>query len=408
MTSSAPPSPPGPRPEVADTPPSGIMEVRTYGSGRPGLIPLWVGEGDLPTPAFICDAAARALAAGDTFYTWQRGLPELRQAIARYMARLHGRPFPAERFFVTIGGMHAAHVALRIAVGTGDEVLIPTPAWPNFLGAITVTGARPVAVPLDVGRDGWRLDLDRLRRAVTPRTRAIVVNSPANPTGWTATADDLRAILDLARAKGLWVIADEIYGRFVFDAPGGLAPSFHDVMHEEDRIFFVQTFSKNWAMTGWRLGWLEAPPALAPIVENVVHYSTSGVAPFLQRAAITALDEGEPFVAEQVARARRGRDLVTEGLRASGLVDLPPPPGAFYAFFRVAGIEDSRALALRLIDEANVGLAPGSAFGPGGPAHLRLCFARRAEDLEEAVRRLVAALQSIAAAGEGGHRRAAG
>ena len=383
------------RPEAQSAPESGIVEVANYARGREGVIPLYVGEGDLATPAFICDAAVRALKAGETFYTWQRGIPDLRQALARYHERLYRRPSDPERFFVTIGGMHAAQIAVRMVSGSGDEVLIPTPAWPNFAGAITAAGARVVPVPMTCTETGWHLDVGRLESAVTARTRAIVVNSPANPTGWTASLDDLRAILALARARGLWIVADEIYARFAYDPAltiGGRTPSFRDVMEEGDRVLFVQTFSKNWAMTGWRIGWLEAPRALGQTIENLIQYSTSGVPQVHQRAAIAALEEGEGFVESQVARAKQGRDLVCRGLAATGRVELPPPPGAFYAFLRVKGAADARALALRLVDEANVGLAPGTAFGTGGEGYLRLCFARRAEDLEEAVRRLSAVL----------------
>ncbi|HEX8663031.1 MAG TPA: pyridoxal phosphate-dependent aminotransferase [Beijerinckiaceae bacterium] len=383
------------RPEAENAPESGIVEVANYARGREGLIPLYVGEGDLPTPAFICDAAIRALRAGETFYTWQRGIPDLRQALARYHERLYGRPSDPERFFVTIGGMHAAQIAVRMVAGAGDEVLIPTPAWPNFAGAVTVAGARVVPVPMTCTEAGWRLDFDRLKGAVTARTRAIVVNSPANPTGWTASLDDLRAILALARARGLWIVADEIYARFAYDPKltvDGRTPSFRDVMEDGDRVLFVQTFSKNWAMTGWRIGWLEAPRALGQTIENLIQYSTSGVPQVHQRAAVAALEEGESFVADQIARARRGRDIVCAGLAATGRVVLPPPPGAFYAFLKVKGAADARALALRLVDEANVGLAPGSAFGAGGESYLRLCFARNHEHLEEAVRRLAAVL----------------
>jgi aspartate/methionine/tyrosine aminotransferase len=385
----------GVRPEAQFAPTSGIVDVFTYGRNREGLIPLWVGEGDMPTPAFICDAAARSLAVGETFYTYQRGIPELREAIARYHDRLYGGPSDSERFFVTSGGMHAAQLAVRLAAGTGEEVLIPTPAWPNFAGVVTVGGARPVSVPMVANESGWHLDLDRVAAAITPRTRAVVINSPANPTGWIASEPDLRRILDLARQFGLWIIADEIYGRFVYDtgpnAGGGRGPSFRDIMEPQDRVLFVQTFSKNWAMTGWRLGWLEAPVELGQMIENLIQYSSSGTPVFIQRAGVVALDQGETFLADQVARARRGREIVGR-LSETGRFALPSPAGAFYAFLRVIGAEDSRAVAVRLIDEANVGLAPGSAFGPGGEGHLRLCFARKAEDLEEAVQRLSRAI----------------
>ncbi|WP_375461635.1 pyridoxal phosphate-dependent aminotransferase [uncultured Enterovirga sp.] len=387
------------RPEAARAPTSGIVDVMSYARGRPGLIPLFVGEGDLPTPPFIMEAAHRALLAGETFYTYQRGIPELRAAIAAYLGRLYRTDVDPERIYVTVGGMHAAQIAIRIVAGTGDEVLIPTPSWPNFDGAVTVTGATPVSVPMQAGPDGWHLDLDRLASLVTPRTRAMVINSPANPTGWTAGREDLVAMLDLARRHGIWIIADEIYGRFTHDGPeGGLAPSFRDVMAEDDRIMFVQTFSKNWAMTGWRIGWLEAPVRLGPVIENLVQYSTSGVTSFIQRAAVTAIEEGEPFVEGQIARARQGRAIVCDGLRATNVVDLPAPPGAFYAFFRVEGRTDTTRLARDLIDTAQVGLAPGTAFGGGGEAHLRLCFLRDPVQLAEAVARLGRVLPGLAGA----------
>ncbi|MBS7735309.1 pyridoxal phosphate-dependent aminotransferase [Chelatococcus composti] len=380
------------RREAREAPASGIVDVVNHGRTRPGLIPLWVGEGDMPTPAFIAEAATRSLAAGETFYTWQRGIPELREALARYISRLYGKPYAAERFYVTGSGMQALQIAVRMLVGSGDEVVLPTPAWPNFEAAIGIAGAKAVPVPMQLSNAGWTLDLDRLAGAITPATRVICINSPANPTGWTATREELAAILALARRHGLWIIADEIYGRFVYDG-AERAPSFRDVMEDDDRIVFVQTFSKNWAMTGWRVGWLEAPPALGDVIENLIQYATSGVAVFIQRACVAALDHGEGFVAHQIARAKAGRDIVCRGLAATGRVRFAEPAGAFYLFFSVDGEDDTRRLAIRLVDEANVGLAPGSAFGAGGERFLRLCFARKAEDLEEAVARLARALR---------------
>ena len=383
------------RPEAASAPPSGIVGVSNYGRGRPGLIPLWVGEGDMPTPAFITEAATRSLAAGETFYTWQRGIPELREAIARYMTRVYGRPLDADRFHVTIGGMHALQIATRLAAGDGDEVLVPNPAWPNFTGAIKVAGGHPVDVPMALEGNGaqerWVLDVEEIEKAVTPRTKAIVINSPSNPSGWTASLADLEGVLALSRKHGLWIIADEIYGRFMLDG-AERAPSFHDIMAEDDKILFVQTFSKNWAMTGWRIGWIECHPSLSDTVENLIQYSSSGVATFVQRAGIAALDHGESFVQHQIARAKAGRDIVCNGLAATGRVFFARPTGAFYLYFGVKGETDSTALAKRLVDEANVGLAPGRAFGPHGEGFLRLCFARKAEDIEEATARLARAI----------------
>ena len=382
-------------PHMGEVAESGIVEVFNYGRDRQGLIPLWVGEGDSPTPDFIAEAARRSLARGETFYTHQRGIPDLRAAIARYMTGVHGAApgggaFEAGRFFVTIGGMHALQIAIRLVAGPGDEILTLAPAWPNFAGAIALVGARQILVPM-TGDDRWRLDLDRLAAAVTPATRAIVINSPGNPTGFTATRDELAAILGLARRHGLWIVADEIYGRIVYE--GTRAPSFHDVMDADDRILFVQTLSKNWAMTGWRIGWLEAPAALGDVIENLVQYTTSGVPVFVQRAAIAAIEGGEDFLAAQIARFRRSRDILCAGLAETGRVRFIRPEAAFYLFCAVDGETDTRRLALRLVDEAGLGVAPGSAFGAGGDGFLRLCFARSPDEIAEATRRFRAWLK---------------
>ncbi len=374
------------RREARLAPESGISAVAVYGRGREGLIPLWTGEGDMPTPAFISDAAAQGLRDGETFYTWQRGIPELREALARYHQRHFGRQFAAEEFLVTGGGMQAIQLALQATAGAGDEVIYLTPAWPNFPGAAGVAGARPVAVRLDLSDNGWSCDVGKIEAAITPRTRAIFLNSPSNPTGWTASMDELKAVLDLARRHGLWIIADEIYALFYY---GGVrAPSFMDFMEDEDRIVFVNTFSKNWAMTGWRMGWLRVHPSLQQTFENLIQYSTSGVAQFMQRGGVAALEHGDGFLASQIERARQARDLVCGILGETGRARVIAPQGAFYLFFSVDGIEDSRSAAFDIIDHANVGLAPGTAFGEGGEAFFRLCFHRRLDQLEEAATRL--------------------
>jgi len=383
------------RREAGAAPESGIVEAMNYGRDRPGLIPLWAGEGDLATPPFICEAATRSLAAGETFYTWQRGIPPLREALARYHTALYGRAFGPEEFYVTGSGMQAIQIVIGMLAGAGDEVLIPTPTWPNAAAATGIMGAHPVEVPMSFGNDGWSLDFDRLSASVTPRTRALFVVTPSNPTGWTATGEDLAALLALARRHGLWIIADETYARFWY-GEGPRAPSFNDVMDPKDRILFVNTFSKNWAMTGWRIGWIAANPALGQVIENMIQYSTSGVAQFMQRAAVTAIERGESFVTHLIERARRGRDIACDVLGRTGRCRFVPPQGAFYLFFKVDGETDTRRLVMRLIDEANVGLAPGTAFGAGGEKFVRLCFARNADQLEAAVSRLAAVISRAA------------
>jgi aspartate/methionine/tyrosine aminotransferase len=378
------------RPSMRAVASSGIVEVFNYGRGRQGLIPLWVGEGDLPTPSFISEAAKASLDRGETFYTYQRGVPELRAAIAAYMTRVYGSApgggaFSPENFFVTIGGMHAIELATRMIAGPGDEAIVPTPAWPNFVGALEISGARAAPVRLD-RTSRWSLDPDKLTKAVTPATKLIFFNSPANPTGFVATREEIAATLAIARRHGLWIIADEIYGRLTYD--GARAPSFHDVMAPDDKILFVQTLSKNWAMTGFRVGWLEAPSTLGDVIENLVQFTTSGVPVFTQRAATVALDEGEAFLAAQIDRCRRSRDILCQGLAATGRVRFAEPEAAFYLFCAVDGFDDSRALAMKLIDEAGVGAAPGGTFGPGGEGHLRLCFARDPDQIADAARRM--------------------
>jgi aspartate/methionine/tyrosine aminotransferase len=375
-------------PSARAVPESGIVAVFNYGRTREGLIALWAGEGDTPTPEPIRAAAKAALDAGQTFYTYQRGIPPLREAIAAYMSRLYGRPMPAEEFFVTCGGMQAIQMAVQLIVGPGDEVVVPAPAWPNFAGGTLSHGGSPRFVPMQFGAKGWTLDLDRLFDACTPRTRALFINTPSNPTGWTATADELHAILGFARQRGLWIIADEIYGRFHYD--GGLAPSFQTLREPGDRILFVQTFSKMWAMTGWRMGWLQAPAELGQAVENLIQYNTSGVASFLQPAGALALNEGEAIGREQIARATEGRRIVCSALEPFENVRFTWPAGAFYVLFGIEGETSSLETAMRLVDEANIGLAPGSAFGPEGEGFFRICYLRSPEGLQEAMARLTA------------------
>jgi aspartate/methionine/tyrosine aminotransferase len=371
---------------AGSSPVSGIEAAVDHGRGRPGLIPLWSGESDLPTPDFIAAAAVAGLQGGETFYTWQGGIPDLREALARYHGRHFGRPFEAKEFIATGGGMHAIQMCIDATAGAGDEAIYLTPAWPNFAAAAAIAGVRPVGVPLDFSVNGWSCDVGRVEDAVTERTKMIFVNSPSNPTGWTADPETLSAILDLARRKGLWIIADEIYALFHFG--GKRAASFLDIMREDDRILFVNTFSKNCAMTGWRIGWIKAHPSLGRIFENLVQYSTSGVAQFMQRGGIAALDQGDGFLAEQVKQAERARDTLCRVLGETGRVRFSVPPGAFYLFFAIDGLTDSTRAAFDLIDEAGVGLAPGTAFGADGQGFLRLCFHRRVDQVEEAAGRI--------------------
>ncbi|OWO96731.1 aspartate aminotransferase [Rhizobium esperanzae] len=373
-------------PRAIAAPESGIVEVVNYARGREGLLPLWVGEGDLPTPDFISRAAMDALASGETFYTWQRGIPELRRALSDYYVRHFSVCLPAEHFYVTGSGMQAIQICVQALTSPGDEFVYLTPAWPNIAAALEIAGARSVGVTLQFEGGRWTVDLERVEAGITSRTRGIFINTPSNPTGWTATKKDLGDILALARKHDLWIMADEIYARYYF--AGGRAASFLDVMKPDDKIIFVNSFSKNWSMTGWRVGWIVAPPEMGQVLENLIQYSTSGVAQFMQKGAVAALDQGDDFVAANIAKATRSRDILCDALIATNRVETLKPDGAIYAFLKIDGVVDSRSAAIDIVDKTGVGLAPGAAFGAGGELFLRACFLRDPAQVAIAAERL--------------------
>lgn len=373
-------------PRAVAAPESGIVEVVNYARGREGLLPLWVGEGDLPTPDFISKAAIDALAAGETFYTWQRGIPELRQALSDYYSRHFGIRLPVEHFYVAGSGMQAIQISVQALTSPGDEMIYLTPAWPNIAAALEIAGARSVGVQLQFEGGKWAVDLDRIEAAITPKTRGLFINTPSNPTGWTATRKDLGDLLALARKHDLWIMADEIYALYYY--PGGRAPSFLDVMAPDDKVIFVNSFSKNWSMTGWRVGWIVAPPEMGQLLENLIQYSTSGVAQFMQKGAVAALNDGDDFVLANIAKAARSRDILCDALVATNRVETLKPDGALYAFLKIDGVTDSRRAALDIVDKTGVGLAPGTAFGPGGELFLRACFLRDPAQVAVAAERL--------------------
>ncbi|MBO6512053.1 MAG: pyridoxal phosphate-dependent aminotransferase, partial [Roseibium sp.] len=317
----------------------------------------------------------------------QRGIPQLREAIAAYHIDLYGKAFSPERFFVTGSGMQAIQLTVQAVAGPGKEVIVPTPAWPNINAAVEIHGARAVSVPLRESPDGWNLHVEDIEGAITPATTALFLNSPCNPTGWVASKTVLEEFLNLARRHKLWIIADEIYAQFYY-GEGGRAPSFYDICSDDDQVIFVNSMSKNWAMTGWRIGWISAPPQLGQVIENLIQYSTSGVPSSSQWAAVAALTEGKEFLAEQVERARIGRQCVLEGLRGINRINVQPPEGAFYLFFSIDGVSDTRQFALDLVRQTGVGLAPGTAFGKGGENYVRLCYARKKDHLEAAIQRI--------------------
>jgi aspartate/methionine/tyrosine aminotransferase len=369
-------------------PDSGIVTAAMYGMAKPDVMAFWSGQGNLPTPEAFCRPAIESLLAGETFYTWQRGIPELREALVRYHAKHYGVNLHVDNFGITGGGMQAIQNAIQMIAADGDEVIIPTPAWPNYAGPLRLQGSKPVEVPMVFANGLWSLDLEKLFSALTPRTKAICINSPSNPLGWTATRADLIAIRDFARKAGIWILADEVYGRFHFSDTGATrAPSFLDVCDPEERLILCNTFSKNWAMTGWRQGWIQTPRAMAPIVERFIQYNTSGSPVFLQKGCAAALEHGDNFVDMQVATARKNRDMVVDAFRQNERLRFQVPDGAFYMFFAIEGMKDSLATCLRIIDEAGVGFAPGGTFGAAGEGFLRMCYLKNEDTLKQGIDR---------------------
>jgi aspartate/methionine/tyrosine aminotransferase len=373
---------------------SKIRELYNEGIGNPDVLPFWVGEPDEPTPEFIREAALGSIHAGELHYTHNYGIPELREALAAYVSRLH-RPTDAGQIAATSAGVNALMLASQLLVDPGDRVVAVVPLWPNLQEIPKILGAEVRTVPLAFSREGWRLDLDRLLDALRPGTRALLLNSPNNPTGWTIACDAQAAILEHCRRHGIWILADDAYERLYYGKDGGeaaVAPSFLDLAEDGDRVVSANTFSKAWRMTGWRLGWLVVPAELSADLGKLIEYNTSCAPVFVQRAGVAAVREGEPEIRRTLERFRRARDFVVGELARVPRVAAALPEGTMYAFFRVEGVEDSLAFCKRLVREQGLGLAPGSAFGPEGEGYVRWCFAAAEDRLAEGIRRLRRAL----------------
>src|SRR5215470_620766 len=315
---------------------SEIREVANAGMGDPDILPFWFGEPDEVTPAYIRDAAVASLAAGETFYSHNFGIPELREAIAAYVSGLH-RPVTAGNVAVTASGMSALMLTVEALVSPGDRVVCVTPLWPNLTEIPKILGAEVVRCALEFGPRGWGLDADRLLEALTPGTRALMINSPNNPTGWTLDREARAAILERCRELGIWIVADDVYERLYY-AKGGApahAPSFLDLADRGDRVVSTNSFSKAWLMTGWRLGWIVAPPELMPDLGKLIEYNYSCSPVFVQRAGVVAINEGEPTVRHTLERFRSARDFLVRELATIDGVQVAPPTGAMYVFFRV-------------------------------------------------------------------------
>jgi len=355
-----------------------------------GMLPLWFGEPDVPTPDFICEAANRSMADGNTYYTEGLGKPYLREAIATYMTGLYEKSIAMDRIAITASGSNALNLAFQLLMNAGDKVVTTLPSFPTLLTVPELQHAHIDTVSLEPSGNGWSLDLDAILEKAAD-AKILLLNSPNNPTGWMLERDDVKAVLETCRKNGTWIISDEVYARIVYDEK--TAPSFAEFAEPEDRLIIVNSFSKSWAMTGWRLGWLTLPPSLLFEFEKLMEFSMSCAPEFVQAGGFAAIENGEDFIKQQIDRLRIGRDLSISRLDKMNGITCVPPRAAFYAFFKVDSIKDNFAFAEQLAKEAKVGLAPGITFNPAMQDWFRICFAKDEDLLNEAYDRMEAFLK---------------
>jgi aspartate/methionine/tyrosine aminotransferase len=369
-----------------------MVQIATIAESLPGAIKLCYGESDQPTPSFICEAATAAMRAGHTFYTHTAGYPELREAIATKVHELHGVEYRPSEIIGTVGATAAVYTAVRAVITRGDNAVIIAPAYALFANAVIMAGGEVRVVPLDRRGSRFQLDLDRVQRAIDASTRLLIVNSPSNPTGWVTSSAEQQALCDLAERHDLVILADEVYERLAYNAP--IAPSFARVAPDKDRVIVVNSFSKSYNMTGWRLGWAQAGERTIRMMYKAAEFITSNPAAMVQQAGIVALRDGETYLHELREHYAARRAQVRDGLRGMSGISLCEPDGAFYAFFEIEGVSDSTAFTTRLVKETGLALTPGLAFGEAGEGYMRLCFAASEATLSEGLSRLRSFLSS--------------
>ena len=380
---------------VAESP---MVQVAAIAEAMPGSLKLCYGESDMPTPPFICAALDEAARSGHTFYTHTAGYRELREAIGDKVFELHGVRYGVPEIMATVGGSMAIYAAIRAFIGRGDNAVIISPAYAIYSNTIIMAGGEPRRVSLTLSGSRFVLDLDRVRAAIDANTRMLIVNSPSNPTGWVISEAEQRALVEIAERHDLAILADEVYERLVYvdDQPSAfakatalqVAPSFARVGANRDRLIVVNSFSKTYNMTGWRLGWAQAGEAAIKTMYKAVEFMTSNPAAMVQQAGITALRDGEPYIAGLRGHYAARRDQVTTALAALPGVTVPEPQGSFFAFPKFTFTTDSAAFTAELVRETGVALAPGVAFGPDGEGYIRVCFASTEATIADAMSRL--------------------
>lgn len=387
-------------PSAKRVPASRIRALADVAFGMEDVLSLQFGESTLPTPPYVVDAVNRAAQEGWTFYSPNQGLPSLRGAISELIARLHGVEIEPAEVQVTSGGVQALNLAIKCVIDPGDEALVLSPNWPNGAAMVEMFGGRAVEVPM--AREGQRFtpDFEAMESAISPHTRMLLYASPSNPLGWTATVAEQRMLLDFAHRHGLWLLTDEVYERIYYggqDEVGGeagvagsrlIAPSILKLCSREDAVIVVNSFSKTYRMTGWRLGWMVCRADFIQKAAQLNEFIVSHAPTMIQRGGEAAIVHGEDDIAAMVEEFQERRDICTRMLHTVPGVNLPDPEGAFYLFPQIEGIDDSFDFSLDLLRQKQVAVAPGSAFGNGGEGSVRICYAPDMAVLKPAMERI--------------------
>jgi len=366
---------------------SPIRTIANSAIDKKNIIPLYFGETDIVTPKFISNSMKTALDNGHTFYTSNHGVPKLVETITEYTNKLHKNPVSSDRIMVTAAGMNALMMSAEAIINPGDKIICITPVWPNFMRCIEIMGGKVIEIPLILSGTNkkWRLNLEEISKNIGD-VKGIYINSPNNPTGWMMEVKEQEKILKLCRKNKVWIIADEVYERVVYDRK--VAPSFLDIADKNDLLVVINSFSKSWAMTGWRLGWVTIPKNMLKIFEKLNEFNIASPAAPVQHAGITAIIEGEDFILDMIKKLSIAREIAIENLTSFAKVELPIPSAAFYAFFKVRGVNNSESFCKTTLKDTGVGLAPGTAFGKGGSNWIRICYAKSPSILREAFKKL--------------------
>lgn len=373
-------------PSLSRVAPSQIRTIADVAFSMDDVLKLHFGESSMQTPQYLKDAAYQAMNAGYTFYTENAGLPSLRQAIADKYDELHQvQVDPTHEIVISASGVQALNVSIRCVIDPGDEAIVLTPNWPNGSAIVSLFGGCPKEIPLVWSSKRYEINFAALEKALSPKTRLLVYTSPSNPLGWVANPEEQQAILDFCRQNRLWLLADEVYERIYFG--GAVAPSILRLCTQEDAVIVVQSFSKSYCMTGWRLGWLVARPDLVKKATQLNEFIISHAPSMIQRTGETALKYGEEKVLSMVKSLQEKVSFCFEALHSMKRVTVANPEGAFYLFPQIEGVKDSYSFALSLLKETKVAVAPGIAFGNGGEGAVRICCAAEMSILEAAMER---------------------